>query len=105
MNSNHGLAMIQSHFIVAAEAPRFVEPTKCGFNNPALRKDLYDNPGPRSFSLSKDTRAYFSIDGGNTEIAFFNQYPTKDFGDWWDGVFPADGIGNSVPLVQDGCSY
>ncbi len=39
-NPNHGLTMIQSHFIVAAKAPGLVEPSEGELNNPAFRKNL-----------------------------------------------------------------
>ncbi len=35
-NPDHGLAMIQAHLIVSAEAARFVKPAKGPFHNPAL---------------------------------------------------------------------
>src|SRR5271170_8022017 len=39
-NANHRFAMIQTHFIVAAQAPRFVEPAEGSFYNPAFGQDL-----------------------------------------------------------------
>ena len=66
--------------------------------------DLYrfSAPGARSFNLKPSTTAYFSIDGGNTALVYFNQYGNgSDFGDWGDGVSPADGQGNNPAQVQD----
>lgn len=61
----------------------------------------YGSKGVRSFSNSANVGAYFSINGGATDLVHFNQDSGGDFGDWGDGVVPADGNGNSPPLVQD----
>ncbi|MBV8278194.1 MAG: NF038122 family metalloprotease [Verrucomicrobia bacterium] len=61
----------------------------------------YSAPGARSFSTSNEVSSYFSIDGGNTALVHFNQDPNGDFGDWGDGVTPADGLPNNPPQVQD----
>jgi hypothetical protein len=61
----------------------------------------YSAPGVRSYSNSPNVSSYFSIDGGNTALVYFNQDPSGDFGDWGDGVTPADGKPNSPPQVQD----
>ncbi|MGD0462141.1 MAG: NF038122 family metalloprotease [Tepidisphaeraceae bacterium] len=62
----------------------------------------YSAPGTRSFSTSPGVSSYFSIDGGNTDFVHFNQDNNgADFGDWGDGVVPADGLANNPPQVQD----
>ncbi|MGD0140099.1 MAG: NF038122 family metalloprotease [Tepidisphaeraceae bacterium] len=73
--------------------------------NPAFQvgpMDLYrySAPGVRSFSLyyTASPYSYFSIDGGNTVLSYFNQYgDATDYGDWLSDPFPA-GYG---PQVQD----
>ena len=59
----------------------------------------YSAPGVRSFSLLNTTSpyAYFSIDGGNTVLSYFNQSELLDYGDWLSDPIPA-GYG---PQVQD----
>ena len=60
----------------------------------------YSAPGVRSFSLyyTASPYSYFSIDGGNTVLSYFNQYgDATDYGDWLSDPFPA-GYG---PQVQD----
>ena len=65
-----------------------------GEGNPVLGPvsplDLYrySAPGVRSFGtgagVPQDTPyAYFSINGGNTVLSYFNQKPTADYGDWY----------------------
>lgn len=67
----------------------------------------YKAPGLRSFSLSPNVKAYFSINGGTSVLVSFNQEgwtssgSSADFGDWGDGVVPADGEGNTNSMVQD----
>jgi hypothetical protein len=51
----------------------------------------YSAPGIRSSSTSSDITSYFSLDGGVTKIAYFNQSSGGDYGDYGDGVAPADG--------------
>jgi len=59
----------------------------------------YSAPGVRSYSNTNTTSpyAYFSIDGGNTVLSYFNQTPGADFADWLSNPIPA-GFG---PQVQD----
>ncbi len=72
-------------------------------NNP-YPEDLFRyTPGPggaRSFTTSGDN-AYFSLDGGTTDLARFNQDAAGDYGDWWSN----NGGGNPGPSppteVQD----
>jgi hypothetical protein len=49
-----------------------------------LPEDLFrfDSSGHRSFTAGGDD-AYFSIDGGATLLARFNQTSGGDYGDWW----------------------
>jgi hypothetical protein len=61
----------------------------------------YSAPGVRSYSNSANVSSYFSINGGNTVLVHFNQKSGGDYGDWGDGVVPADGEGNNPPQVQD----
>ena len=53
----------------------------------------YSAPGVRSYTTSTSATAYFSIDGGNTNLVNFNQAGGgSDYGDWATG---------STPQVQD----
>jgi hypothetical protein len=61
----------------------------------------YSAPGTRTFTINPTGAAYFSIDGGVTNLVNFNQEAGGDFGDWGDGVLPPDGEGNNPPQVQD----
>lgn len=53
----------------------------------------YTSAGARTYTTSGDD-AYFSIDGGSTLLARFNQNSGGDYGDWWS-------IGAHTPQVQD----
>jgi PEP-CTERM motif len=56
----------------------------------------YSAPGVRSYSTSAAT-SYFSIDGGNTVLSYFNQEAGADYADW-----SSDPIPNGFPVqVQD----
>jgi hypothetical protein len=82
-----------------------------GFNGTTLSSppsplDLfrYSAPGVMSYSTSNTVSSYFSIDGGNSTLVHFNQNGVadgSDFGDWGDGVTPADGLPNNPAQVQD----
>ncbi len=61
----------------------------------------YSAPGVRTHTILATGPAYFSIDGGVTNLVNFNQDPGGDFADWGDGVFPPDGQGNNPAQVQD----
>jgi hypothetical protein len=61
----------------------------------------YSAPGVRSYSNSANVSSYFSINGGHTALVHFNQNSGGDYGDWGDGVTPADGQANHPPQVQD----
>ena len=62
----------------------------------------YAAPGVRSFTTSTTATAYFSIDGGKTDLVHFSQYGSNsDYADWGNGVSPAQGAGNSPPQLQD----
>ncbi len=59
----------------------------------------YDENGARSFKTGGTDQAYFSIDGGTTKLARFNQTHTAanagDYGDWYSF------FGGQTPQVQD----
>jgi hypothetical protein len=58
----------------------------------------YDQAGARSYDTNAATQAFFSIDGGATQLARFNQFSQQsqvgDFGDWFS-------TGPHTPQVQD----
>ena len=43
----------------------------------------YAAPGVPSLTLNPAATAFFSIDGGKTDLARFNQDPTMDYADWY----------------------
>ncbi len=56
----------------------------------------YSQTGARSFNTASATQAFYSIDGGRTRLARFNQQQGGDFGDWFSpGNVP------HTPQVQD----
>jgi hypothetical protein len=59
----------------------------------------YSAPGVRSYSNTQTTTpySYFSINGGNTVVSYFNQTNGADYADWLSNPIPA-GFG---PQVQD----
>jgi hypothetical protein len=54
----------------------------------------YDQNGNRSFTTNINAQAFFSIDGGTTDLARFNQDASGDFNDWYSP-------GGQTPQVQD----
>jgi len=82
-----------------------------GFNGTTLASPVgvldlfrYSGAGVRSYSTSNTVSSYFSLDGGKTPLVYFNQNgaaDASDFGDWGDGVAPADGNPNTPAQVQD----
>src|SRR5262249_18822012 len=54
----------------------------------------YDQNGNRTFDTQLATQAYFSIDGGTTRLARFNQAGGNDWGDWYSP-------GGQTPQIQD----
>ncbi len=69
-----------------------------------LPEDLFrytQGPGGSLTYTKSGDNAYFSIDGGQTDLARFNQDSTGDYGDWWSN----NGAGNPGPnpptQVQD----
>jgi PKD domain len=63
---------------------------------PVKGDDLYryNQNGARSFNTTLSTQAYFSIDGGKTRLAQFNQTGGGDFSDWFSTAA-------HTPKVQD----
>jgi len=63
---------------------------------PISPEDLFrfDQNGNRTFTTSASAEAFFSIDGGHTDLARFNQTEGGDFGDWYSP-------GGQTPQVQD----
>lgn len=57
----------------------------------------YSAPGVRSYSNDSAYPPYFSINGGQTVLSYFNQVPGADFADWQSNPLPT-GYG---PQVQD----
>lgn len=66
--------------------------------------DRYTSAGVRSSSTSNNISTYFSINGGVTQLVHFNQSFGADYGDWGNGVVPAQIAGNTPPQVQDAYS-
>ncbi|MDE2580167.1 MAG: NF038122 family metalloprotease [Rhodospirillales bacterium] len=60
----------------------------------------YSAPGTASLSTSATTPSYFSVNGGATSIAGFNQCSTGDYGDWASPGNPCGTSVTSAPLVQ-----
>jgi hypothetical protein len=72
-----------------------------GYPNTPFAEDYfrYSAPGTRSWNPSSSIKAYFSIDGGTTDLANFNQNPSGDYNDWATANGGCSGAGN--PLPQD----
>jgi hypothetical protein len=64
---------------------------------PVFPEDLYryDQTGARTLDTNINTQAFFSIDGGTTDLARFNQTAGGDFSDWFSST------GLQTPQVQD----
>ncbi len=62
----------------------------------------YGSAGVRSYTTALGPDPYFSINGGNTNLIYFNQTGSNgsDFADWGNGITGA-GYGNTPPNVQD----
>lgn len=62
----------------------------------------YSSPGVRSYTTALGPDPYFSIDGGETNLVYFNQTGSdgSDFADWGNGTTDS-GYGNTPPNVQD----
>ena len=61
----------------------------------------YASAGTRSWTLNPNVNAYFSINGGTTNLVYFDQNNEgADFSDWGNGT-PDQEAGNSPPQVQD----
>jgi hypothetical protein len=63
----------------------------------------YSAPGVMNFTYDPSATAYFSINGGVTQLVNFNQQGAggSDFGDWGNANSPQTRQGNTPPQVQD----
>ncbi len=63
---------------------------------PVFPEDLfrYDQNGSRTLTTDINAQAFFSINGGATDLARFNQDAGGDFSDWYSP-------GGQTPQVQD----
>ena len=64
----------------------------------------FSGNGVRSYNPSTSISSYFSINGGQSNLVYFNQNGStdgSDFGDWGNGVVPAEAQPNNPPQVQD----
>jgi hypothetical protein len=103
--SNYGLEAVANHEIDEAlgigGTGSTLEGTGGSLTGPVGDLDLYrySAPGVRSYSNTNTTSpySYFSIDGGNTVLSYFNQTDGSDFGDWLSNPIPA----GFEPQVQD----
>jgi hypothetical protein len=57
----------------------------------------YSSSGVRSYTLSGAATSYFSINGGVTNLSYFNQQSSGDYGDWQSDPLP----NGASPQVQD----
>ena len=60
----------------------------------------YSALGVRSYTDAAGADPYFSINGGATNLVYFNQTGNGDYADWGNGI-TANQQGNNPPLVQD----
>jgi hypothetical protein len=101
---NYGLQSVANHEIDEAlgigGTGSFVGGTG-PFANAVGDLDLYryTAPGVRSYSTLQTTSpySYFSINGGDTVLSYFNQTSGADYGDWLSNPIPA----GFSPQVQD----
>jgi dockerin type I repeat protein len=65
-------------------------------NTRIMPSDLfrYEAAGVRSYNTNLASQSFFSIDGGNTMLAQFNQTAGRDYADWYSP-------GDQTPQVQD----
>ncbi|HZK82373.1 MAG TPA: NF038122 family metalloprotease, partial [Humisphaera sp.] len=102
--NNYDLMAVASHEIdealgigseLSGSANNVANPTGAIYGEDLYR---YAAPGVRGFDTLVGSTAYFSIDGGNTNLAQFNQLTGGDFNDWYSYY------GVVTPQVQDAFS-
>ena len=73
------------------------------FYQGALDLYRYSAPETPSFSTSETAGAYFSVDGGATEIVGFNNFSQGDYGDFGPNIdsCAGGGFGGPAGLIQD----
>ena len=64
----------------------------------------YSAPSQRDLTASGSSTAYFSIDGGNTNLGTWNTDTSKDLGDWQSANGVGDGPGPNGNDAYDGYS-
>jgi len=90
--SKYDLMAVVSHEIDEALGTSSGLPTPANARPPDLFR--FTAAGARTYTTSGDD-AWFSIDGGLTDLVRYNQNATGDFGDWWSIGVP------HTPRVQD----
>jgi hypothetical protein len=103
LSGNYGLQAVATHEIDEALGVGGTGSSiGAGYSgNPVGVLDLYrySAPGVRSWSTVQTTSpySYFSIDGGNTVLSYFNQTAGADYGDWLSNPIPT----GFSPQLQD----
>ena len=79
------VAMHEIDEVLGRGGPGSSLPTTTGAVGP-LDLFRYSAPGVRSFTSSSSATAYFSINGGVTDLSGFNQSSSGDYSDWATGA-------------------